>query len=43
MLTSISTDVLEDNYLLLLKFYYNAFIESLNSVGANTSDYTYDA
>lgn len=43
MFTSISIGVLEDNYLLLLKFYYNAFIESLNSVGANTPDYTYDA
>lgn len=43
MLTSISTCVLEENYLQLLKIYYSAFISSLNSVGANTSDYTYDA
>ncbi|EDW04290.1 uncharacterized protein LOC6561916 [Drosophila grimshawi] len=43
LLTSVSTSVLEENYEHLLQVYYDAFIDSLLSVGADTTTYSYDA
>ncbi|KAH8409565.1 hypothetical protein KR222_008532 [Zaprionus bogoriensis] len=43
LLTSISTSVLEDHYQYLLQIYYNAFINSLKSVGVDTSDFSYES
>ncbi|XP_060666386.1 uncharacterized protein LOC132798520 isoform X1 [Drosophila nasuta] len=43
LLTSISTNVLEDKYQQLLHVYHDSFICTLIAVGANTSAYSFEA
>ncbi|KAH8361007.1 hypothetical protein KR093_009597 [Drosophila rubida] len=43
LLSSVDTPVLEENYYNFLRIYYDAFIKSLRSVHADTSEYSYEA